>query len=138
MCTTNDHRHVCRYHNSFLSSFITYHRVCNKSNTMCVTSGAGFPYYYGTHQFTSSFQWGSCRSAFRCRFVFCTSVFAVFLSAIVFLLFFCRPLYFCSFSVGHCIFCLSSIYGFLLPLLSSSFSCNGSVLLSWEYDSCDQ
>ena len=32
---------VCRNQNVVLSSFITYHRVCNKSSTTCATSGAG-------------------------------------------------------------------------------------------------
>ena len=32
---------VCCIHNLVLSSFITYHRVCNKSKTVGVTSGAG-------------------------------------------------------------------------------------------------
>jgi hypothetical protein len=32
---------VCRYHYPVLSSFMTYHRVCNKSNTTGVNSGAG-------------------------------------------------------------------------------------------------
>jgi hypothetical protein len=34
---------VCRNHNPFFSSFMTYHRVCNKSNTTAVTSLAGTP-----------------------------------------------------------------------------------------------
>jgi hypothetical protein len=40
---------VCRNHNPFLSSFMTYHRVCNKSNTTAATSLAGTP------EFTPSF-----------------------------------------------------------------------------------
>ena len=32
---------VCRNHNPVLSSFMTYHQVCNKSNTMGVTCGVG-------------------------------------------------------------------------------------------------
>ena len=36
---------VCRNHNYILVSFMTYHRVCNKSNyTTCGTSGAGTAY----------------------------------------------------------------------------------------------
>ena len=88
MCATNDHRYVCRYHNSVLSSFMTYHRVCNKSSTTCLISGAGFPYYYGTPQFTSRFQWGSCCSAFR------LPLSVLYINV-------------CSISLGHCIFCLS-------------------------------
>jgi len=35
---------VCRNHNLILSSSITYHRVCNKSNTTGATLGAGTVY----------------------------------------------------------------------------------------------
>jgi hypothetical protein len=35
---------VCRYHNSVLFSFMTYHRVCNKSNTRSATYGTGTAY----------------------------------------------------------------------------------------------
>jgi len=35
---------ICRKHFSVLSSFMTYHRVCNYSNTMSATSGAGTAY----------------------------------------------------------------------------------------------
>jgi len=36
-----------------LSSFSTYHRDCNKSNTMGVASGAGCDYLSGAPEFTS-------------------------------------------------------------------------------------
>jgi hypothetical protein len=32
---------VCRNHNSVLSPFLTYHRVCNKSNTTSAACGTG-------------------------------------------------------------------------------------------------
>ena len=35
---------VCRNHNPILSSCMTYHRVCNKSNARCVNCGAGTAY----------------------------------------------------------------------------------------------
>ena len=38
---------VCCNHNSVLSSFMTYHWVCNKSNTTSVTCGAGTVYLSG-------------------------------------------------------------------------------------------
>ena len=37
---------VCRNHNLALSPFITYHLVCEKSNTMGATCGAGTAYSY--------------------------------------------------------------------------------------------
>ncbi len=49
-------------HNPGLSSFVTYRLVCNKSNTMGATSGAGTAYPSGTPEFTPGFQWGSCCS----------------------------------------------------------------------------
>ena len=33
--------YICRNHNVILSSFVTYHRDCNKSNTTGFTCGAG-------------------------------------------------------------------------------------------------
>jgi hypothetical protein len=35
---------VCRYHNSVLFSFMTYHRVCSKSSTRSATYGTGTAY----------------------------------------------------------------------------------------------
>jgi len=35
---------VCRNHNSVLSSFMNYHRFCNKSNTTGATSGTATAY----------------------------------------------------------------------------------------------
>ena len=42
-------------HNPVLSSFMTYHRVSNKSNMMCGNSGAGTAYPSGAHEFIPSF-----------------------------------------------------------------------------------
>jgi len=48
-------RSVCRNYNPTLSSFMTYHRVINKSNTTDDTCGAGIAYLSGAHEFTSDF-----------------------------------------------------------------------------------
>ena len=45
-----------------LNSFVSYHRVRNKSNTTDVTYGAGTTYPSGASEFTPGFQWGSCCS----------------------------------------------------------------------------
>ena len=51
------------------SLLMTYHRVCNWSNTTDITSGSGTAYPSGAPEFTPGFQWGSCCSMFRflCR-----------------------------------------------------------------------
>jgi hypothetical protein len=41
---------------------MTYHWVCNKSNTICATSVEGTDHTSG---FTLGFYWGSCCSVFR-------------------------------------------------------------------------
>ena len=45
----------CRKLFSDLSSFMIYHRVCNKINTTGVTSGAGTAYPSGEHEFIPGF-----------------------------------------------------------------------------------
>jgi len=45
-------------HNPIRSSFMTYLRVCNNSNTTSVTIGAGTAYHSGAPEFTPGFQWG--------------------------------------------------------------------------------
>ena len=90
---------VCRNHNLELSSFMTYNRLCNKSNTMGATCGAGTAYPSGAPEFTPVF------SGVRVvqSLVFCEML--------------CRSLLsFCYFSFSHCIVCPSSIYSFWLPL----------------------
>jgi hypothetical protein len=42
---------VRRNHNPVLSSFMTYHRVCNKSNRTGATRGTGTTYPSGAHEF---------------------------------------------------------------------------------------
>ena len=90
---------VFRNHNLFLSSFMTYHRVCNKSNTTGVTSGAVTAYYLGAPEFTSGFS-----GIFVARWL-------------IFFIVFCRLLLsLCNiFCCCYVIVCLYSIYGFVFP-----------------------
>ena len=85
-------------HFPVLSSFMTYHRMCNQINTTGATSAAGTDYPSGASAFTPGFQWGSY---FSMIFSFICNV----------LQFVVRP-----FSFGHCVVCSSSTYGFWLPL----------------------
>jgi len=39
----------------FLSSFMTYHQVCNKSNTISATCGGGPAYFTGAPEFILGF-----------------------------------------------------------------------------------
>ena len=68
---------TCRKHSPVLSSFMTYHRVCNQINTTGVTSGAGTAYTSVVPEFTTSFQWGSCYSIFSFICMFCRSLFVL-------------------------------------------------------------
>ena len=77
-----------------LSSFMTYHRVCNQINTTGVTSGTGTAHPYGVPEFTLGF------SGVR-----------VTRSLVLYVCFVDRCLSFCTFSFDHCVVC-SSIYGF--------------------------
>ncbi len=52
---TSDICSTCRKHFPALSLFMTYHRVCNWSNTTGGTSGAGTAYPSGASEFTLSF-----------------------------------------------------------------------------------
>ena len=92
---------TCRKHFPVLSSFMTYHRLCNYINRMCATSGAGTAYpFWSTFEFTPGFHWDSCYSIFSFMCMICRSLF-------VLLSFF--------FYFDHCVVCSSSIYGFWLP-----------------------
>jgi len=52
ICVTNDQGYVSFVkHNPVLSSFMTYHRVCDKSNTTGATCGAGTAFLSGAHEF---------------------------------------------------------------------------------------
>jgi type II secretory pathway component PulF len=52
--TNNDLQNIY-IHFPVLSSFMTYHRICNYINTMGVTSGAGIAYPSGAPEFTPGF-----------------------------------------------------------------------------------
>ena len=80
------HCHILTKHFPVLSSFISYHRVCNQNNTTGEISGAGAIFPSGAPDFTPGFQWGSCYSifSFMCnvlQIVVCP--FVLFLLAIV-------------------------------------------------------
>ena len=83
----------------FLSSFMTYHRVYSKSDSIGVC-GWGSANLSGSPEFTPSCKRGSYCSIFS---------------------FLCNALWIvvCPFSFGHCVVC-PSIYGFWLPLLQFS------------------
>ena len=96
---------ICK-HFPALSSFMTYHRVCNQINTTCVTSGAGTACPFGAPGFSPGFQWGSCYSIFSFICMFCRSLF-----------FFYWPL--------CCLFCDLRIL--ITPLVFSNYSYRASI-----------
>ena len=64
---------VCRSHNPFLSSFMTYHQVCNKSSTGCATCEAGTAWWSPSWAlgFTPAFSGvNESRSLVFCRALF--------------------------------------------------------------------
>jgi hypothetical protein len=87
-----------RKHFPVLSSFMTYRGVCDQIITTGTISGAGMAYPSGPPEFTPIF------SGVRVTRSLALCVYFVdhFLS-------------FYTFSVGHCVVCPSSIYGFWLP-----------------------
>jgi hypothetical protein len=88
---------TCRKHFQVLSSFMTYHRVCNYINTTGVTT---LPKHLSSSTVFSGVR--VTRSLVLC--VCCVG----------------RCLFFCTFSSGHCVIC-PSIYGFWLPLWCLQF-----------------
>jgi hypothetical protein len=54
---------------------MTYHQVCNKSNTTGATTGVGTTYPSGAPEFTSGFRWGTCCSILVFCVMFCRSLF---------------------------------------------------------------
>ena len=74
---------IC-HHNLVLFSFMTYHWVCNRGNTMGATSGAETAYTSEALMFIPSFQWGSCCSIFG--FLYCFIYIQVTVSVFVFIL----------------------------------------------------
>ena len=76
----------CCEHFMVLSSFMTYHQVCNQSNTTGSTSGTGTAYNSRVPQFTPGFEQSQCCSIFSflgggLQIIVCT--FVLFLLAIV-------------------------------------------------------
>ena len=90
--TTNMFRLICHNHNLALSSFMTYHRVCNKSNTTGATSEGGTAYHYRAPKFTPPPIFSGARVARSLVFcvMFCKSLF-------IYLSFFFWSLYCLSF-----------------------------------------
>jgi len=68
---------VCHNHNPVLSSFMTYHRVCNKSNTTGATCGSGTAYPSEAPEFTPSFSGLRVARSLVFCVVFCRSLFAL-------------------------------------------------------------
>ena len=97
---------ACHKHFLVLSSFMTYHQICNQINTTGATSGAGTANPSGAPEFTSGFQWGSCYLIFSFICMFCRSLF-------VLLSFFFWPL--------SCLF-FFDLRILITPLVSSNFS----------------
>ena len=81
------YEYVCRSHNPILSSFMTYHRVCNKSNTTDATCGAGTAYSSRAHEFTPVITGVGVAQSLDFSVVFCRSLF-VLLSFVFLLLYF--------------------------------------------------
>ena len=109
---------VCRNHNAVFSSFITYHRVCNKSSTTGATCGAETAYHSGAPEFTPGFSWVHVARSL----VFCV----VYLNVTHFLHFAscCRSLFvlLSFFFWPLCCLFYFDIRVLIAPLVSSNFS----------------
>jgi hypothetical protein len=70
---------LCHYHNTTLSSFMTYHRMFYKSNTTGTTSGTSTDYHSWAHEYTRCLSGVRVAQIFRFLVVFCTPLF-LFLS----------------------------------------------------------
>jgi hypothetical protein len=81
---------------------MTYHWVCNKSNTTSDTSGAGTAYPSGVPDFTPGFVWGLRFSSFSFLGFLCVRVTKSKTFFVVLLDYYKS---FCSLSFGHCIVC---------------------------------
>jgi len=66
---------LCRTHSRVLSSFMNYHRFCNKSNTMGATCGTGTAYSSGERAFTPAFIGVRVARSFIFCVVFCRLLF---------------------------------------------------------------
>ena len=69
-----------RFHfvNSKSSLRKSYGRICNQTNMMGITSGAGTPYPSRAPEFTQDFQRGSCYSIVSFICMFCRHLFVLF------------------------------------------------------------
>jgi hypothetical protein len=95
---------------------MAYHRLCMKSNMMCVTNKVRPAYHSGASEFTLVIRGVRVAQSLVFCIVFCKSLF-------VLLSFFFWPLY-----------CLSFFYLQLLitSLVSWNFSCYTSILFTWH------
>ena len=80
---------ICRNHNLVLSSLITYHWICNKSNTTGAACGAGTAYPSPTHEFTPDLSRVRDAGSLNLCVVLCRSLFVLFLLAIVLFVLLC-------------------------------------------------
>ena len=78
---------VWHNHNPYLSSYMTYHRICNQSNAASATSESGTAYPFSTFECIPDCSGVRVAQYFGLCVVFCRLLF-VFLS-ILFLLFYC-------------------------------------------------
>ena len=128
----------------YRSSYVTYHWVCIKSNTMGVTCGAGPSYLVAEPEFTPGFQLCSCCLifSFLCnvlQIVVC--LFAIVFSVLIFTAseifsFLCNVL---QIVVCHFVFCLFAIVFSVLIFTASeifSFLCNVSQIVVCHYVFC--
>ena len=96
-------RSVCLNHNSVLSSFITYHRVCSKRNSTSANSKSRSAYPARAHGFTLVFI-GSCCwvCTFLCSFFVYHFHFVLFALSIVLSVFLQTVLFFRKIFVQFC------------------------------------
>ena len=66
---------TCRKHFPVLSSFMTYHRVCNLIKTTGASSRAGTAYPFGSHEFIPVFSEVRGTRSFSFMCMFCRSLF---------------------------------------------------------------
>ena len=102
--------------NPMLSSFMTYHRVCNKRNTTVATCEERISYSSGTPKFTPSF------SGVR-----------VTRSLVLCVCFVDRCLSFCTFSFGHCVVLFFFDLRILITPLLSSISFNSGLIQYYNH-----
>jgi hypothetical protein len=74
---------VCRNYNPILSSFMVYHRDCNKSSTTHATYGAWAAYPSRTHEFNPSFSGVRVARFLVFNVMLCRLLFVLFLLVIV-------------------------------------------------------